>query len=132
VGPFQLLFGGKAHPQDDLGKQLIRRVFAMKTQLQGKIKIVYLEEYDLELARLMTAGVDAWLNTPQEPLEASGTSGMKAAVNGVPSFSVLDGWWIEGCVEGVTGWSIGPPDGTKGAVGDHTQDAVSLYDKLEQ
>jgi starch phosphorylase len=81
---------------------------------------------------MMTAGVDVWLNTPLPPMEASGTSGMKAAVNGVPSLSVLDGWWIEGCIEGVTGWSIGPNDGRTGAVSDHSRDAVSLYDKLEQ
>jgi starch phosphorylase len=130
-GPFQLLFGGKAHPRDDLGKELIRRVFAMKAKLEGKIKIVYLEEYDLQLARLMTAGVDAWLNTPQEPLEASGTSGMKAAVNGVPSFSVLDGWWIEGCIEGVTGWSIGANHLGTEIIDDRAEDAQALYDKLE-
>jgi starch phosphorylase len=131
VGHFQLLFGGKAHPRDDLGKELIRRVFAAKAKLEGKIKIVYLEEYDISLARLMTAGVDAWLNTPQEPLEASGTSGMKAALNGVPSFSVLDGWWVEGCIEGVTGWSIGANRVGTEVIDDRAEDAHALYDKLE-
>ena len=132
VGPLQIIYAGKAHPADSAGKEQIQRIFRAKELLRQNIKIVYLENYRMELGKLMTSGVDVWLNTPQPPMEASGTSGMKAAVNGVPSFSVLDGWWIEGCVEGVTGWSIGPPDGTKGAVGDHTQDAVSLYDKLEQ
>jgi len=86
----------------------------------------------MDIGKMMTAGVDVWLNTPLPPMEASGTSGMKAAVNGVPSLSVLDGWWIEGCIEGVTGWSIGPADRTAAVVADHSQDAASLYDKLEQ
>jgi starch phosphorylase len=132
AGPLQIIYAGKAHPEDSAGKEQIQRIFRAKELLRQNIKIAYLENYRMELGKLMTSGVDVWLNTPQPPMEASGTSGMKAAVNGVPSFSVLDGWWIEGCVEGVTGWSIGPPDGTRGAVGDHAQDAVSLYDKLEQ
>jgi starch phosphorylase len=132
VGPLQIVYAGKAHPQDSAGKEQIQRIFRAKESLRQNIKIAYLENYRMELGRMMTSGVDVWLNTPEPPMEASGTSGMKAAVNGVPSFSVLDGWWIEGCVEGVTGWSIGPPDGTKGAQSDHTKDAVSLYDKLEQ
>jgi starch phosphorylase len=97
--------------------------------LRDKIKIAYLTNYSMDIGKLMTAGVDVWLNTPQPPMEASGTSGMKAAVNGVPSLSVLDGWWIEGCIEGVTGWSIGPADGQ---TADHSRDAASLYGKLEQ
>jgi glycogen phosphorylase len=92
------------------------------------VPVVYLEEYDMGLARLLCSGVDVWLNTPQKPQEASGTSGMKAAVNGVPSLSVLDGWWLEGCVEGVTGWAIGE-DG--GQPSDPAREAASLYDKLE-
>jgi starch phosphorylase len=132
AGPLQIIYAGKAHPEDSAGKEQIQRIFRAKELLRRNIKIAYLENYRMELGKLMTSGVDVWLNTPQPPMEASGTSGMKAAVNGVPSFSVLDGWWIEGCVEGVTGWSIGPPDGTRGVEGDHTQDAVSLYDKLEQ
>ena len=131
VGPFQIIFGGKAHPRDEQGKELIRRVFAAKAKLDGKIKIVYLEDYDMALGRVMTAGVDAWLNTPQEPLEASGTSGMKAAVNGVPSFSVLDGWWVEGCIEGVTGWSIGANRAGTEVIDDRAEDAHALYDKLQ-
>jgi starch phosphorylase len=132
VGPLQIVYAGKAHPQDNAGKEQIQRIFRAKESLRQKIKIAYLENYRMELGKLMTSGVDVWLNTPQPPMEASGTSGMKAAINGVPSFSVLDGWWIEGCVEGVTGWSIGSPDGTKEAQSDHTKDAISLYDKLEQ
>lgn len=130
-GGLQIVYAGKAHPQDEAGKEQIRRVFRAREQLRDKIKIAYLENYSMELGKLMTAGVDLWLNTPLPPMEASGTSGMKAAVNGVPSLSVLDGWWIEGCIEGVTGWSIGPKDGAAGAVADHSRDAASLYEKLE-
>jgi starch phosphorylase len=133
VGPLQIVYAGKAHPQDTAGKEQIQRIFRAKESLRKHIKIAYLENYDLDLGKLMTSGVDVWLNTPQPPLEASGTSGMKAAVNGVPSFSVLDGWWIEGCVEGVTGWSMGPRDGPEAAaVEEHSKDAASLYNKLEQ
>jgi starch phosphorylase len=107
VGPLQFIYGGKAHPNDSGGKELIGRVFSAAQALKGTIRVVYLEEYDMDVARVLCAGVDLWLNTPHKPREASGTSGMKAAVNGVPSLSVLDGWWVEGHVEGVTGWSIG-------------------------
>jgi glycogen phosphorylase len=131
-GGLQVIYAGKAHPQDQAGKEQIQRIFHARDVLRDKIKIAYLENYSMEIGKMMTAGVDIWLNTPQPPMEASGTSGMKAAVNGVPSLSVLDGWWIEGCIEGVTGWSIGPPDGTAGSTADHSRDAISLYDKLEQ
>ena len=131
-GGLQIVYAGKAHPQDEAGKEQIHRVFRAREQLRDKIKIAYLENYSMEIGKLMTAGVDLWLNTPLPPMEASGTSGMKAAVNGVPSLSVLDGWWLEGCIEGVTGWSIGPKDGAAGAVAEHSRDAASLYDKLEQ
>ncbi|MGH7483856.1 MAG: alpha-glucan family phosphorylase [Longimicrobiales bacterium] len=107
VGPLQFVFAGKAHPHDEAGKEMIRRVHEAADRLGGDVPVVYLPGYDMRLGGLMTAGVDVWLNTPRKPQEASGTSGMKAALNGVPSFSVLDGWWIEGCVHGVTGWSIG-------------------------
>jgi starch phosphorylase len=130
AGAFQLIFGGKAHPKDDLGKALIRRIFEIKAALGDKIRLVYIEEYDMRVARLLTAGADLWLNTPQPPLEASGTSGMKAAINGVPSLSILDGWWVEGCIEGVTGWAIGADEGVA-ADADHNADAESLYGKLE-
>jgi glycogen phosphorylase len=128
----QIIYAGKAHPRDAAGKEEIRKVFHARDRLRDNIKIAYLQNYSMEIGKMMTAGVDVWLNTPQPPMEASGTSGMKAAVNGVPSLSVLDGWWIEGCIEGVTGWSIGPPDGTAGASADHSNDAAALYEKLER
>ncbi len=135
AGPIQIVYGGKAHPHDGGGKDLIRTIFAQIEQLRGRLSVVYLEDYDIAVARRMVAGVDLWLNTPQPPLEASGTSGMKAAMNGVPQLSVQDGWWIEGCIEGVTGWSIGNGNG-KGApagqgVDEQDFDAQSLYNKLE-
>jgi len=128
IGKVQIVFGGKAHPHDGGGKELIRRIYAAKEKLGDLVKIVYLENYEMALAHKMVAGVDLWLNNPMKPLEASGTSGMKAAMNGVPSFSVLDGWWVEGHVEGVTGWSIGGPE----LEADPTRDAVDLYIKLER
>jgi starch phosphorylase len=130
-GPMQLVFGGKAHPRDEPGKDLIRRIHGAARQLGDDIPIVYLPDYDLALAKLVTSGADLWLNTPQRPLEASGTSGMKAAHNGVPSLSVLDGWWIEGHIEGVTGWAVGPSAATPAEV-DQTADAADLYEKLEK
>jgi starch phosphorylase len=129
TGGLQFIFSGKAHPKDIPGKDMIRRVVSVAKQLHPHIRIVYLENYDLALAQLLTAGVDLWLNTPQRPLEASGTSGMKAAHNGVPSLSVLDGWWIEGHIEGVTGWSIGPGPVEPGV--DSIHEARELYQKLE-
>jgi starch phosphorylase len=128
VGPLQVVYAGKAHPQDQGGKALIQRIFQAQETLSPEVKIVYLENYDMDVGRLMTAGVDVWLNTPQPPLEASGTSGMKAALNGVPSLSVLDGWWIEGRIEGVTGWAIGE-DGRDS--GERSKVVSSLYEKLE-
>lgn len=126
--PLQIVFAGKAHPKDEPGKAGIAAVNAAARELGDDLPIVYLEEYDLELALSLVAGTDLWLNTPERPLEASGTSGMKAAHNGVPSFSVLDGWWREGHVEGATGWAIGvmEPSGDEGA------EARNLYDKLER
>jgi starch phosphorylase len=128
VGKIQIVFGGKAHPHDGGGKDLIRRIHGARERLGDLVKVVYVENYEMAVALQMVAGVDLWLNNPMKPLEASGTSGMKAAMNGVPSFSVLDGWWVEGHVEGVTGWSIGGPD----AEGDPSRDAVDLYIKLER
>jgi starch phosphorylase len=106
-GSLQLIFAGKAHPRDTTGKDEIKEIFKYKEKLKDEMKIVYLENYDMQIAAKLTSGVDVWLNTPLPPMEASGTSGMKAAHNGVINFSVLDGWWIEGCIEGVTGWAIG-------------------------
>ena len=127
IGPFQIIYAGKAHPRDDGGKTLIQRIQQAKNAMKGNIKIVYLENYDLKLAKMLTSGVDIWLNTPQVPREASGTSGMKAALNGIPSFSVLDGWWHEGHIEGLTGWSIGDKDGS-----DEAAEVATLYEKLEK
>lgn len=130
AGPIQIVYAGKAHPRDHHGKELIQHIHRMRDALKHKVNIAYLPGYDMALAKLMVAGADIWLNTPQPPLEASGTSGMKAAINGVPSLSVLDGWWVEGCIEGVTGWSIGGRD-RSAENRDDEGDARSLYDKLE-
>ncbi len=134
VGAFQIVYAGKAHPRDAGGKEIIKKIFKAKKALKKAVTIVFLDDYDLELAGQLTSGGDLWLNTPQYPMEASGTSGMKAAVNGVPSLSILDGWWVEGCIEGVTGWSIGEPrrsdPGPETPV-DNVVDAESLYTKLE-
>src|SRR5271157_189194 len=134
VGPFQIVYAGKAHPRDAGGKEIIKKIFKAKKALKKAVTVVFLDDYDLELAGQLTSGGDLWLNTPQYPMEASGTSGMKAAVNGVPSLSILDGWWVEGCIEGVTGWSIGEPrrgdPGPESPV-DNVVDTESLYTKLE-
>lgn len=124
--PFQIVLGGKAHPRDAGGRALIRRLHQLIETLGTDIRVVFLPNYDIACARRLVAGADIWLNTPEPPLEASGTSGMKAAVNGVLNLSVLDGWWLEGCIEGVTGWAIG---GDNGHV--RSDDAASLYDKLD-
>ena len=133
AGQFQIVFAGKAHPNDGGGKDIIRRIFKAKKALRKNVHVVFLDDYNLDLGGKITSGVDLWLNTPQFPLEASGTSGMKAALNGVPSLSILDGWWVEGHIEGVTGWSIGEPRrGTaEAAAADNQAEAESLYSKLE-
>jgi starch phosphorylase len=128
VGPLQLVYGGKAHPHDEGGKNLIRRVVGGASSLSDLIRTVYVENYDMRWGRLITSGVDLWLNTPMRPQEASGTSGMKAALNGVPSFSVVDGWWAEGHIEGVTGWAIGSSELAE----DPSTEVAALYDKLER
>jgi starch phosphorylase len=133
AGRLQIIYAGKAHPRDQEGKQLIQRIFQARDALKADIHICYLANYDMDLARRLVAGVDVWLNTPEPPMEASGTSGMKAALNGVPSLSVLDGWWIEGCIEGVTGWALGERCDLTANPGDRAGcDAASLYDKLER
>jgi starch phosphorylase len=125
AGGLQILYAGKAHPQDEPGKALIQQVVEEAAKLSNDtLRIVYLENYAWDLGARLTAGVDVWVNTPKRPYEASGTSGMKAAMNGVPSLSILDGWWIEGCIEGFTGWAI--EDGA-----DDAAEAHSLYSKLE-
>lgn len=136
TGDIQLVFAGKAHILDTHGKDIIREVVQLSKRINaenGKLKIVFLEQYDMDLARMMVSGCDVWLNTPQRPFEASGTSGMKAALNGVPQFSTLDGWWVEGHFENVTGWSIGArpedPDFVNNI--DPDKDALDIYCKLE-
>ncbi|MBE0425705.1 MAG: alpha-glucan family phosphorylase [Nitrospirae bacterium] len=131
TGKIQVIYAGKAHPRDQGGKELIKRIFQAQQALGNDVMVAYLENYNMTLGAMITAGVDIWLNTPEPPMEASGTSGMKASLNGVPNLSVLDGWWIEGHIEGLTGWSIGEPTHGKGDERDHSLDAPSLYDKLE-
>ena len=135
-GPIQVVFAGKAHPKDLGGKKLIANVSAAAGQLDGNlVKVVYVPNYDMQLGLILTSGVDLWLNTPLKPLEASGTSGMKAAMNGVPSFSTLDGWWVEGCFEGVTGWEIDDDQVADPAERPSSVSAVasaSIYGKLEK
>ncbi|MBI4203978.1 MAG: alpha-glucan family phosphorylase [Betaproteobacteria bacterium] len=123
--PFQLVFAGKAHPRDTAGKQLIEDLHRHIRALDGVIRAAFVPDYDMATALDLVAGSDVWLNTPQRPLEASGTSGMKASLNGVPQLSVLDGWWVEGCIEGITGWAIGG-DGEI----ENGGDAEQLYHKL--
>lgn len=133
IGKIQVVYAGKAHPKDDAGKWMIERIFVIKERLKDSIEIAYIENYNMEIALSLVSGVDVWLNTPMRPLEASGTSGMKATHNGVPNFSVLDGWWIEGHIEGFTGWSIGP-ESSENSVNEgyvDSRDATDLYNKLE-
>ncbi len=131
-GAIQLVFSGKAHPTDVAGKKEIRAIHDAMHDLEGEVTGVYLENYTMDIAGLMTAGVDVWLNTPLPPYEASGTSGMKAALNGVVNFSILDGWWIEGWIEGTTGWAIGPGPGAKVSEAERLREALQdLYSKLE-
>lgn len=133
AGKIQLVFAGKAHPRDDGGKTVLQRLLTASQKVDEMIPIVFLENYDMEKGALITQGVDLWLNTPLRPREASGTSGMKCALNGVMNFSVLDGWWIEGWLEDVTGWSVGPePSESDMMHYDESLDAIDLYDKLEK
>ncbi len=132
AGRFQIVYAGKAHPNDGAGKEIIKHIFQAKKALRKNVPVVFLDDYNMDAGGKITAGVDLWLNTPQYPLEASGTSGMKAALNGVPSLSVLDGWWVEGHIEGVTGWAIG--DSRRGGGSremEQREEAESLYEKLE-
>jgi starch phosphorylase len=123
----QLIVAGKAHPQDEAGKRLIQEV--IRTGRSSPVKVVFIPDYDLGLGKLLTAGVDVWLNNPRRPMEASGTSGMKASLNGVPNLSVLDGWWVEG-YDGTNGWAIGEDDGLMAPEDEDVQDANSLYELL--
>ena len=130
VGPIQIIYSGKAHPKDENGKKIIRLIHEAMRNINGKVKITFIHNYNMTIGKMMTAGVDLWLNTPKRPLEASGTSGMKAAHNGVPQFSTLDGWWLEGCIENITGWSIGP-ETSDDEKSDDERDRNDLYNKLE-
>lgn len=131
-GRIQIVYAGKAHPHDDNGKRLIQGIHGYQEKLRGKIAVAFLPGYDMDIALKLVSGVDVWLNTPLRPLEASGTSGMKASHNGVVNFSVLDGWWIEGHIEGFTGWSIGAaPVETAQPGQSDVDDAADLYRKLE-
>ena len=133
-GPINILFAGKAHPHDDWGKHLLKQVHEIVPKAGDLIRIAVLPNYDVELAASLVSGVDLWLNTPRAPLEASGTSGMKCAMNGVPSLSIADGWWLEGGVQGVTGWVVRSPlnEGGTGAIEQDDADAAALYEQLEQ
>ena len=128
AGRIQFVFSGKAHPRDEGGKALIRQIFEGAQELRDEIPVVFLQDYSMEIGRAMTGGVDVWLNNPIRPMEASGTSGMKAAMNGVPNLSILDGWWPEACIHGVNGWAIGNSEGER----DDERDAKDLYRILEQ
>src|SRR3990172_8842436 len=133
-GEFQILYAGKAHPKDTPGKDIIKKIIDFSKKVNDKIKIVFLKDYNIEMALKLVSGVDVWLNTPLRPREASGTSGMKASHNGVINFSVLDGWWIEGHIEGITGWSIGPKPIESSLTNINVNDAIDaedLYNKLE-
>lgn len=134
IGPLQIIYGGKAHPSDEDGRRIIREIHEAADRTADDVRIVFLPSYDMRVCGRLVAGCDLWLNTPIPPLEASGTSGMKAALNAVPSLSILDGWWVEGCQEGVTGWAIGE-DGEGHQLGAAARDrlhAEALYDKLER
>jgi len=133
TGKIQIIYAGKAHPKDTVGKQLIEKIFSYREKFKGKIRIAFIQNYNMDIALKLVSGVDIWLNTPLRPLEASGTSGMKAAHNGVMNFSVLDGWWIEGHIEGYTGWAIGPaPKEIESDTNMNQIDSEDLYNKLER
>ena len=129
-GPLQIIYSGKAHPNDGTGKASIRNIYSIMKSINDNVKIAFIQNYDMLIGKMMTAGVDLWLNTPRRPKEASGTSGMKAAHNGIPQFGTLDGWWLEGCIENITGWTIGPEKTEEQESNDET-DRKDLYEKLE-
>ena len=127
AGKIQFVFSGKAHPRDEGGKALIKSIFDSAKDLEQDIPVAFLEDYSMATGLAMTGGVDIWLNNPIRPMEASGTSGMKAAMNGVPNCSILDGWWPEGCEHGVNGWAIGEADDER----DDVRDAKNVLDVIE-
>ena len=126
-GKIQFVFSGKAHPRDQGGKQLIRYIFESADQIADEIPVAFIENYDMHTGLMMTSGVDIWLNNPIRPMEASGTSGMKAAMNGVPNCSILDGWWPEACIHGVNGWAIGNAEDDR----NDDRDAENIYNVLQ-
>lgn len=131
-GKIQIVYSGKAHPKDTPGKDIIKKIVEIAKNISDKVSVVFIKNYNIDIALKIVSGVDIWLNTPLRPREASGTSGMKAAHNGVINFSILDGWWIEGHIEGITGWSIGPKPVESSLIPVHdATDADDLYDKLE-
>jgi starch phosphorylase len=131
-GKLQIIQCGKAAPGDEGAKAFVRQIIDISKQLRGRIKVVYLENYSPLLARQLVRGSDVWLNTPRRPLEASGTSGMKAAMNGVLNFSILDGWWIEGYqIDSEAGFSIGPNDESLTPENNDQQDIDDMYNKLQ-
>lgn len=123
----QFVFSGKAHPRDNGGKDLIRSIFESASNIESTIPVAFLEDYDMQIGLDMTSGVDIWLNNPIRPMEASGTSGMKAAMNGVPNCSILDGWWPEACIHGKNGWAIGSAEDDRNDI----RDANNLYNVIE-
>tara|TARA_B100001113_G_scaffold353408_1_gene357637 strand:- start:595 stop:2244 length:1650 start_codon:yes stop_codon:yes gene_type:complete len=127
AGKIQFVFSGKAHPRDEGGKQLIRDIYGSAKHISQDIPVAFLENYDMDTGLAITSGVDIWLNNPVRPMEASGTSGMKAAMNGVPNCSILDGWWPEGCQHGVNGWAIGSSEDER----DDERDAENIYSVLQ-
>jgi starch phosphorylase len=129
--PVQFVFAGKAHPADRPGQRVIQEIFQRSRSPQLRGRVFILENYDMRVGRFLVQGVDVWLNNPRRPLEASGTSGMKAAQNGVPNLSVLDGWWDEGFA-GDNGWAIGDRDPASDEAAQDWEDAVALYTLLEE
>ena len=126
--PIQIIFAGKAHPADNPGKEILQSVYQFTRDPEFEGRVAFLEDYDMHLAHLLVQGVDLWLNLPRVPLEASGTSGMKAALNGVPQLSTLDGWWQEG-YDGLSGWAIAPVPENADA---DAADAEDFYRLLEE
>ena len=126
-GKIQFVFSGKAHPKDYGGKKLIQQIYQSAAKIKDEIPVAFLEDYDMATGLAITSGVDIWLNNPIRPLEASGTSGMKAAMNGVPNCSILDGWWPEACQHGTNGWAIGKGEENR----DDERDANNVYNVLE-
>ncbi|GAB4146232.1 MAG: alpha-glucan family phosphorylase [Patescibacteria group bacterium] len=127
-GKLQLIFSGKAYPGDSDAERVVEEIYQISKDMGDSLMVVYVPDYNIEISKKLVSGVDLWLNNPIVPQEASGTSGMKASLNGVPNFSTLDGWWVEGCVEGVTGWSVGD-----GCVGPECVkvELEDMYHKLE-